>query len=103
VKKTAGSLDKELAASGFTRKEQVEMEKVGQMFSANLLFFFFGDFANLLFMHTFIDCFLAKLSDTFFLGELSYSTLRKMLKGMILGQMTTTMTTRSVMLCLWFP
>ena len=66
VKKTAGSLDKELAASGFTRKEQVEMEKVGQMFSANLLFFFFGDFANLLFMHTFIDCFLAKLSDTFF-------------------------------------
>lgn len=32
VKKTAGSLDKELAASGFTRKEQVEMEKVGQMF-----------------------------------------------------------------------
>ena len=32
VKKAAGSLDKELAASGFTRKEQVEMEKVGQMF-----------------------------------------------------------------------
>ncbi|TVU36234.1 hypothetical protein EJB05_18159 [Eragrostis curvula] len=27
VKKVAGSLDKELAASGFTRKEQVEMEK----------------------------------------------------------------------------
>jgi len=27
VKKAAGSLDKELAASGFTRKEQVEMEK----------------------------------------------------------------------------
>ncbi|PAN27166.1 hypothetical protein PAHAL_5G063200 [Panicum hallii] len=27
VKKSAGSLDKELAASGFTRKEQVEMEK----------------------------------------------------------------------------
>jgi hypothetical protein len=39
VKKAAGSLDKELAASGFTGKEQVEMEKVGQM----------------LFMHTFID------------------------------------------------
>ena len=32
VKKAAGSLDKELAASGFTRKEQVEMEKVGKMF-----------------------------------------------------------------------
>jgi len=32
MKKAAGSLDKELAASGFTRKEQVEMEKVGQMF-----------------------------------------------------------------------
>ena len=32
VKKAAGSLDKELAASGFTRKEQVEMEKVGQIF-----------------------------------------------------------------------
>ena len=32
VKKAAGSLDKELAASGFTRKEQVEMDKVGQMF-----------------------------------------------------------------------
>jgi RIO kinase 2 len=32
VKMVAGSLDKELAASGFTRKEQVEMEKVGQMF-----------------------------------------------------------------------
>jgi hypothetical protein len=29
---SAGSLDKELAASGFTSKEQVEMEKVGQMF-----------------------------------------------------------------------
>nr|CAB3479070.1 unnamed protein product [Digitaria exilis] len=29
VKKAAGSLDKELAASGFTRKEQVEMEKHG--------------------------------------------------------------------------
>uniref|UniRef100_A0A804QXD5 non-specific serine/threonine protein kinase n=1 Tax=Zea mays TaxID=4577 RepID=A0A804QXD5_MAIZE len=27
VKKTAGSLDKELAASGYTRKEQVEMDK----------------------------------------------------------------------------
>ncbi|RLN03686.1 serine/threonine-protein kinase rio2 [Panicum miliaceum] len=27
VKKSAGSLDRELAASGFTRKEQVEMEK----------------------------------------------------------------------------
>jgi RIO kinase 2 len=32
VKKTAGSLDKELAASGYTRKEQVEMDKVGQRF-----------------------------------------------------------------------
>ena len=32
MKKAAGSLDKELAASGFTRKEQVEMEKVGQIF-----------------------------------------------------------------------
>lgn len=32
VEKGAGSLDKELAASGFTRKEQVDMEKVGQMF-----------------------------------------------------------------------
>ena len=32
MKKAAGSLDKELAASGFTRKEQVEMEKVGKMF-----------------------------------------------------------------------
>jgi RIO kinase 2 len=32
VKKAAGSLDKELAASGFTKKEQVEMETVGQMF-----------------------------------------------------------------------
>jgi RIO kinase 2 len=29
MKKPVGSLDKELAASGFTRKEQVEMEKVG--------------------------------------------------------------------------
>lgn len=32
VEKGAGSLDKELAANGFTRKEQVDMEKVGQMF-----------------------------------------------------------------------
>jgi RIO kinase 2 len=32
VEKVAGSLDKELAASGFTRKEQVEIEKVGQIF-----------------------------------------------------------------------
>jgi hypothetical protein len=38
VKKSAGSLDKELAASGFTRKEQVEMEKVGQMFVHIFLF-----------------------------------------------------------------
>jgi RIO kinase 2 len=36
IQKTSGALDKELAASGFTKKEQVEIEKVGQMLVQNL-------------------------------------------------------------------
>jgi len=40
LKKAVGSLDKVLAASGFTRKEQVEMEKVGQMFLQTCYSFF---------------------------------------------------------------
>jgi hypothetical protein len=31
IQKSSGALDKELAASGFTKKEQVEIEKVGEM------------------------------------------------------------------------
>lgn len=35
ISKTAGFLDKELAASGFTRKEQDDIEKVGECHFAN--------------------------------------------------------------------
>ena len=48
IQKSSGALDKELAASGFTKKEQVEIEKVGQILVKNS-YWYIAQFEDLYF------------------------------------------------------